>query len=138
MGIDAADINHRLFNTKTRERLRADGFIAKNLSTTADGRVAFAILTLEDLKELGLGAEDFECAIDIVRSLKGAEIAVFIRQLDEGQYKASLRSTGKNVAEIAAIFGGGGHIRAAGCTVAAHSADAAKDAIIPLCEDLFK
>ena len=138
LGIDASDVNHRLFNTKSPKRLLADGFIAGNLMTAGDGRIAYAMLSLEKAKELSLTQEDFECAIDVIRSLEGAEVAVFIRELSCGEYKASLRSTGKNVAEIAAKFGGGGHIRAAGCTVKAESIDSARDAIITLCEDIFE
>ena len=55
----------------------------------------------------------------------GAECSFVVKETDEGKYKASLRSTGKNVAEIAAKYGGGGHIRAAGCTVDASSAEEA-------------
>ena len=59
-----------------------------------------------------------------------AEIAVFVRENDDGSVKASLRSTGFNVAEVSAKFGGGGHIRAAGCTLPVKTADEGAKIII--------
>ena len=53
------------------------------------------------------------------------EISFVIKETDKGEYKASLRSTGADVAAICAKFGGGGHIKAAGCTVPGKSIDSA-------------
>ena len=129
-GIDFADINHRLFHSKSKEQLKAEGFIASRLATEGDGRIAYATLSREDRDTLGLSSEHFETAIDVVRSVMPAEIAVFVRENDDGSVKASIRSTGANVAEIAAEFGGGGHIRAAGCTLPAKSASQGAEIII--------
>ena len=129
-GIDAADINHRLFSSKSKEQIRAEGFIASKISTDGEGRVAFASLSADELSSLGLKSEHFETAIEVIRSLKGAEIAVFLRETERGKYKASLRSTGIDVAAVAAKFGGGGHIRAAGCSLTAESIDEAMALIL--------
>ena len=60
---------------------------------------------------------DHEGLVEIGRDLEGVEVSVFLRETDKG-YKASLRSNNYvNVAEVASIFSGGGHIRAAGCTL---------------------
>ena len=122
-GIDFSDINHRLFNSKSSSQIRAEGFIASRIRTEADGRIAYATLSAKDRAELDLHPSDFETAIDVVRSLRGAEIAFFVRENDEGAVKASIRSTGADVASVAASFGGGGHVRAAGCSIAAKSAE---------------
>lgn len=129
-GIPADDINRRLFNSKTKEELRAEGLVASRTKTECDGRVAFFTLTLSEMEEFSLDSEHFETAIDIVRSLKGCEIAFTVRQVEDGLYKVSLRSTGFNVARVAKCFGGGGHIRAAGCTVSAKSPLDAKNKIL--------
>ena len=125
IGIDAADINHRLFSSKSKEQIKAEGFIASKTETDGTGRIAYATLTLDELNSLGLKTEHFETAIDVIRSLRGVEISFFLRETDSGKYKASLRSTEKNVAAIAKKFGGGGHIRAAGCSLSAISIDEA-------------
>ncbi|MBE6645083.1 MAG: hypothetical protein E7612_06885 [Ruminococcaceae bacterium] len=132
LGIDAADINRRLFSTKSREQIKAEGFISSKIETDGTGCIAYASLTLNELNSLGLKHEDFETAIDVIRSLRGSEIAFFLRETEPGKYKASLRSTEKNVALIAQKFGGGGHVRAAGCSLSADSVDEAKAML--LCE----
>ena len=129
-GIDFADINHRLFHSKTKEQLSAEGFISSNIKTDADGRIAYAVLSKETREALGLSSAHFETAIDVVRSVLFAEIAIFLRETDEGTVKASLRSTGFNVAEIAAEFGGGGHVRAAGCSIPVRSAEEGAEILV--------
>ena len=132
VGLDAADINHKLFNSKTKEQIKAEGFIASRLQSAANGRISYATVTLKDRKELGLLEEHFDTAIDVVRSRQGTKIAFVIKEIDAGKFKVSLRSTGLDVALVAAKFGGGGHIRAAGCTVFADTAEEVRDKIIPL------
>lgn len=137
-GIDFADINHRLFHSKSKNQIKAEGFIASRLVTEGGGRIAYATLSKEDRDTLGLSCEHFETAIDVVRSVMFAEIAVFVRENDDGSIKASIRSTGLNVAEIAAEFGGGGHIRAAGCTLPAKSASQGAEIIIRKIKQILK
>lgn len=122
-GIDFSEINHRLFFSKSKEQIRAEGFIASKLSTELDGRIAYATLSKAERDGLGLKGEHFETAIDVVRSVIFAEVAMLVKENDDGSIKASLRSTGADVASIAKGFGGGGHVRAAGCTVSASSVD---------------
>lgn len=118
-GIDTSDINRRLFETKSKEQIKAEGFVASRIMSDFDGRVTYATLTLQDKKRLGLEDEHFETAIDIVRSLRGARVSFFAREIERNKYKLSLRSIELDVAKIASRFGGGGHTRAAGCTVEA-------------------
>lgn len=122
-GIDFADINRRLFHSKSPEQIKAEGFIASRLMTASEGKISYATLSKKDRESLGISGEHFETAIDIVRSIRNSEIAIFVRENDDGSIKASMRSVGFNVAEVAAQFGGGGHIRAAGCTLPVNSAE---------------
>ena len=124
-GIDFADINHRLFNSKTIEQIRAEGYVASNIKTEAKGKIAYATLSAKSREELGLESSDFETAVDVVRQVLGVEVAVFIREVDGGSYRVNLRSTGLNVANVARALGGGGHERAAGCTIVAENENAA-------------
>ena len=55
--------------------------------------------------------------VDLGKDVEGTEVSIFIRETDKG-YKASLRSnTYLNVSDVCLMFGGGGHPRAAGCTI---------------------
>ncbi len=55
--------------------------------------------------------------MEIGRDIENVEVSIFLREAENG-YKVSLRSNEYvNVAEVCAMFSGGGHIRAAGCTI---------------------
>ncbi len=129
-GIDAADINQRLFHSKTKEQIKAEGYISTKLRVALGGRISYATLSYKELKSLNLEAEHFDTAIDVARSVFGAEIAFVIKETEPGKYKASLRSTGADVSKIAMKFGGGGHVRAAGCSPKAKSIKEASEIII--------
>lgn len=124
-GIDSADINHRLFNSKTPRQIRAEGFVAEKIQTEFSDRVAYATVTRRERERLDVLLEHLETAIDVVRSVAFVEISFVVKETDRGEYKASLRSTEADVAAICARFGGGGHVKAAGCTVPARSIDEA-------------
>ena len=128
--VDAADINHRLFETKSAEQLRAEAFAIEHTKTSDDGKVAFVAITLADKAAMGVEEEHLETVIDVVRSRAGVEIAVAVRELADGSFKASFRSSGFNVAAVAAAFGGGGHLRAAGCSLSSPSVEEAVAAVL--------
>lgn len=129
-GVDAADINHMLFETKSERQLRAEAFAIEHTDTSRDGKIAWVTVTQKQKEALGVEEEHLETVIDMVRSRAGVEIAVAIRETPNGTFRASLRSSGFDVASVAAVFGGGGHVRAAGCSVSAHTVDEALEAIL--------
>ena len=80
-----------------------------------NGRLGIIIITSDMIKKAGAYPGDSERFISYPRFIAGVEIAALIRQVGEYNYKISLRSnTDINVAMLAAVFGGGGHARAAG------------------------
>lgn len=134
LGIDFSDINHRLFNSKLPEQVRAEGFISSKIAVSMNGRVAYATVTKRDREEIRAPFEFFETAVDIVKQLFGVEIAFVVKETDSGEFRVSLRSTSHNVAKIAIQFGGGGHIRAAGCSPDAKSVEEAAQMILSAIE----
>lgn len=120
-GIDCAEINRRLFEDKSLERLRAQSAAISNLELFADGKVAVVTFPYALKAALGLGDEDLGALVDIPRSLVGVEVALCIRQpLPEGTFRVSARSNGDyDVAALCRKFDGGGHAKAAGCTLVA-------------------
>ena len=136
-GIDYADINNRLFNSKTPRQIRAEGFVAKNIKTEANGKIAYATVTRRERNGLDVLMEHFETAIDVVRSVALVEIAFVVKETDKGEFKASLRSTGADVAAVSAVFGGGGHIRAAGCMVEARNISHAAKKLISVIREMY-
>ena len=120
-GIDCADINRRLFENKSLERLRAQSAAVSNMELFADGKIAVVTFPYALKAALGLGDDDLGALVDIPRSLSGVEVALCIRQpLPEGKFRVSARSNGTyDVAELCRKFDGGGHAKAAGCTLTA-------------------
>lgn len=55
--------------------------------------------------------------MDYARNVKGAEVAFTVKYVSDKETRVSLRSKGMDVNAVAAVFGGGGHVRAAGCTL---------------------
>lgn len=129
-GIDYADINHRLFNSKSAALIRAEGAVASRIRTADGGRIAYAVISRAERDALGIGEEELGTAIDVVRTLEGAEIALFVRENDDGTFRANLRSTGPDVSGVAAELGGGGHTRAAACSPVARNCESAAEMII--------
>lgn len=129
LGIDAADINHRLFDSKSAGQLAAEGLTARILRTPLP-HVSGVCITRAAREALGCPLSDFETSIDVVRSLAGTEIAYVIKETDDARFRISLRSTEADVGAVAATLGGGGHVRAAGCTVTASDIEAAEDKLI--------
>lgn len=120
-GIDTADINHKLFSSKSHAQLTAEGEAARRLHLYCDGRVACVAMPYADRVALGLTDNDMETVIDIPRSLCGVEVAFFVRQIVEGtKYRVSMRSSVDfDVSAVCRRFGGGGHVRASGCSIEA-------------------
>lgn len=131
-GIDCAEINHRLFECKTIGQLRAQAAGISNLHLFADGKIAIVTFPYALKAALGLADEDLEVLIDVARSLLGVEVAVAIRQPGtEGVFRVSTRSNGTyDVSALCAKLGGGGHVKAAGCTVTAADMDEAMNKIV--------
>lgn len=83
-----------------------------------DGRIIFSAIKKKDMDFYGIESGDLDGVIDQLRVTEGVECALFLYEKTEGQFKVSLRSNGKvDVRKIAEQFGGGGHVKAAGCTV---------------------
>lgn len=116
--IPAAWINRRMFDTKSKARIKVEQYVASTMEYYLDDKCAIAAVTLDEMERVGLPVEETEGLAPLTTMLETVEVGVLIRQKDEYKYKVSLRSTGNvDVAEICKKFDGGGHIRAAGCTL---------------------
>lgn len=117
-GVDAARINRRMFDCKSRARIKVEQLIMNTMEYYLDDKCAIAAVTLEDMKNTGLPLEEFEGLSSLTTMLETVEVGIIIRQKDKNKFKISMRSTGDaDVSAICAKFGGGGHVKAAGCTI---------------------
>lgn len=125
-GVQLSAIRSRLQARWSLNRLRLWGCLFMQVGQAKGNRVAWSVITEEDLRNYGCSSEDLEGYIDSIGRLKGVEIAFTLRGSHEtypGGYeltvsRLSMRSKGQmNVQEITARFGGGGHKNAAGATL---------------------
>ncbi|MCC8107679.1 MAG: DHH family phosphoesterase [Planctomycetes bacterium] len=105
--------------------------VLNNMELRHDGRLATSWLTRRDFAEAGSGPEDAQNLVNVLRDTSGVEAAVFFYEpvaTDESipsVVKASLRTRAPlDALDVAVQFGGGGHARAAGCSIAAPMAEA--------------
>ena len=83
-----------------------------------DGKIIFSAVRQKELSFYGVGPSDLEGIVQQLMGTVGVETAIFLYETAPQQFKVSLRSREKvDVSEIASYFGGGGHVRAAGCTM---------------------
>ena len=110
---------------RTLGEIRLMGRAIEEMRIECGGRVAWTLLDDEQFDLAGAGPEETEGVINHLRALDGVEVAVVFTHLGEGPTKASFRSRGRvDVGELAASFGGGGHDRAAGCSLDAPPTEA--------------
>lgn len=117
-GIDYPKIVDETFYTKTYDQNRILGQALLKSQLYLDAKVIVTYLTQEEMKEFHCTPKMLDGIVNQLRVTKGTEVAVFLYQNEDGSYKASFRVNGEcNVAEIAQHFGGGGHVKAAGCNI---------------------
>lgn len=130
-GVNISDIYERVMQTVTLSRFNLTKIAVERLELLADGKIAFTYITMEDEKKVNAQYGDHEGIVEQGRSIEGVEVSVFFRET-EGGFKASLRANNNsnmNVSDVCMLFGGGGHIRAAGCLMP-FSLEVAKEKMI--------
>lgn len=131
-GIDFADINRRLFESKTIPQVDLIRTAYKNLELLRDGSFAIVALRPDEVEKCGADENDFDCINPIPREIAGVRASAVIRKKGD-VVKVSLRSNDDtDVAEMASVFGGGGHIHAAG-----FSLDEDFDSVVECVRKLF-
>lgn len=121
IGVDPSQISQALYENEPLRKLELFKLVIPTLEITEDKIIASIFVDKKMFHETATTRQDTEGMVNIPRSIKGVDVAMLFRQ--EGQdsdpeWKVSLRSKGRvNVAKIAEGFGGGGHARAAGCSL---------------------
>lgn len=122
--IDYTNINRKMFDIKSKARMRVEQSIARHMEYYYDDRCSMIILTKETMKESGADESEFEGLASIPLSVEGVEIGITIKERHTDIYKISVRTTDAvDASAFCKNFGGGGHIRAAGCEIHAPLAE---------------
>ncbi len=115
-GADPAAIAREVYFSNPMSKMMLLGAALGNLRR--EGKLAWLWVTNADMQRTGAAEEDCEGIVNYAIAISGVEAAVLVRELPDGRVRLSLRSKGRlDVAQVAASFGGGGHIHAGGCTL---------------------
>ncbi|MCS6918868.1 MAG: bifunctional oligoribonuclease/PAP phosphatase NrnA [Fimbriimonadales bacterium] len=124
-GADLSYISEQVFETRSFSAVKLLGLALASLQRTRDGAIAWVTVPRRAFEEAHAHEEETEGIVNFVRSIRGVEVAMMLRESPNGKIRASLRSRGKvNVAKLAQQFDGGGHENAAGCTLETSLAEA--------------
>jgi len=116
-GVNVSTVYRKVLQTKTKSSFELARIAANRLEFFYDGKVAFTYISQEDEKSVNAEIGDHEGIAETGRDIEGVEVSIFIRETEKG-FKVSTRSNDYvDVSDMCLIFGGGGHPRAAGCTM---------------------
>ena len=117
-GIDFGAIIDNSFYRKTYIQNQILGRALLESITFFDGRCIFSAIRQSEMEFYGVDGKDMDGIIDQLRLTEGVEVAIFLYETGPQEFKVSMRSQYLvDVSRIAAFFGGGGHVRAAGCSM---------------------
>lgn len=118
-GVRSEYINEQVYGSQPLKRLKLQQRLISSITVEAQGKIAIGFLTSEDFAAEGCVGSDSENFVDVVRSIRGVEMAAFIRQPEpSAPVNISLRTKEPyDAAAICAKLGGGGHVRAAGASI---------------------
>lgn len=115
-GINVSSIYKKVMQIKPRANFELSKLAMDRMEFLEDGKITFTYITVEDENNVGAEEGSHEGIVEIGRDIEGVEVAIFLHQAEDGEYKVSLRSNDYlNVSDVCLMFGGGGHVRAAGC-----------------------
>lgn len=128
-GVNVSDVYKRVMNTMTKANFELRKRAIERMEFFKEGKIAFTYVTKEDIEEANAETGDFEGIVEEGRNIEGVEVSIFLRETQKG-FKVSLRSNDYvNVSDVCLLFGGGGHIHAAACTIA-QSLEQVKEKIV--------
>lgn len=115
---DFSKIYNNIFNTHTLKETKFMGKALDKLKLYNQNKVAISYLTLEEIAEFNGSSDDLGSIVEYLKNIENIDVAVFLYSKGRNEIKVSMRSEKNiNVSEICTLFGGGGHKKAAGCTL---------------------
>ena len=142
-GLDPAVVSENVYERRSVEDIKLLGMALATLKVNKEGTVAYLEVTSDMLKITGADLAKSEGLINFPRSIDKVKIAVLFKEdiKDKNKINVSFRSKGNgetiDVNKIAAIFGGGGHMRASGCVISG-TLEEAKKKVLAKVEEALK
>ena len=138
LGADTMSVNLNFFREISRARMMLEGMVYSSMEFYRDGKISVATVTQQMLKSCGAVQDDLDDLAGLAGRAKGCVLNITIRELEDGSSKISLRSYPEvNCSDICAVFGGGGHAMAAGCTISSEPRRA-KELLLAVIDEVWK
>lgn len=113
-----AAINRKMFAVKSVGRLRLEQLLVDQMEQHLDGKCVLICVTQEFLQKFHVDEAELDGIAGFPLQVEGAEVGITMKEKEAGLFRISMRSADKvNVSEICRTLGGGGHVKAAGCSV---------------------
>ena len=122
-GLNVNEIAAYLYQSNTVQKMQLITRALQSIRYFHHGDIGVITVRQRDLIESGCESSETEGLIDYAMKIKSVLVAVCVSEQTEKVFKVSFRSKGLDVSQSAAFFGGGGHVRAAGCTVMGYYED---------------
>ncbi|MDO4260501.1 MAG: bifunctional oligoribonuclease/PAP phosphatase NrnA [Eubacteriales bacterium] len=117
-GIPYSRLLEETYYKKTYRQNQVMGKALLESMRLLDGRIIVSVMRKREMDFFGVTATDLDGIVSQLRLTEGVEVAIFLNQIGNMEYKVSLRSKELvDVSQVASYFGGGGHVRAAGVTM---------------------
>ncbi len=114
-GASPSEVSLNVYQSFSLEYLHLESAVMGRIRTFEDGKIAYSYATNADFERTGASQDECDGLIDVVRSVQGSEIALFLKETGDGKIRGNLRSKGTHdISGVARDLGGGGHKAAAG------------------------
>ena len=137
-GADPSEVSLNVYQSFRLQFLHLKSLVMGRITTFEKGKIAYSYATRNDLERTGADLDECDGLIDVVRSVEGSEVALFLKMVPGGKVRGNLRAKGEHdVSEVARAMGGGGHRAAAGFTYEG-DIDEALAAVLPYLKRLVE
>jgi len=117
-GVAVSKINEKLFTLKSRKILEIEKILNQNIKYFSNGKFAITFITLKDFENYNVKDNECDGIASIPIRIEGVNIGITLREKSPNNYKVSVRTSEEvNANDIASLFEGGGHFRAAGFNI---------------------
>lgn len=138
LGADNAMVNLRFFRKVSRARLMLESLIYAGMDFYRNGKISVATVTLDVMEKAGATEDDCDDLAGLAGRAEDSVVSITIREQEDGNCKISVRSNPEvSSSDICAVFGGGGHAMAAGCTIMG-TPKMAKELLLQVIDEVWK
>ncbi len=116
-GVDFPRIINETYYSRTYKQTRVTGLVMERCKLALSDKVVYGYMTPKEMAQYEVNSLEMDGIIDAIREVENTEVAIFLYPT-AGRYKISMRSQYYvDVSKICEVFDGGGHVRAAGCSM---------------------